>query len=104
MARPKSRRKQRFPHLLGSKWTSVHPILGWRHFQVKERQQGKGGLVFAELVAVCDPQVRLWVNAAVLKNRELWQAGWVAGIPCKPETGDNQEDPQDLEDLDSTFL
>jgi len=41
--------------------------------------------VFAELRAVCDPQVRLWVNAATLKNRDLWQPGWAPledGIPC----------------------
>jgi tryptophan-rich hypothetical protein len=40
--------------------------------------------VFAELRAVCDPQVRLWVNAATLKNRDLWQPGWAPledGIP-----------------------
>ncbi|MFQ3614806.1 MAG: TIGR02450 family Trp-rich protein [Cyanobacteriota bacterium] len=88
MARQKSRHKQRFPHLLGSKWTSVRPVLGWRHFQVKARQQGDGGLVFAELEAVCDPQVRIWVNASALKNRQLWQAGWTPlqdGIPCGPE-------------------
>jgi tryptophan-rich hypothetical protein len=79
VARNKPRRKQPFPHLLGSKWTSAQPVMGWRHFQVTARQQGEGGLVFAELRAVCDPQVRLWVNAATLKNRALWQAGW---IPC----------------------
>ncbi len=65
--------------------------MGWRHFQVKERQQGKEGLVFAELRAVCDPQVRIWVNASTLKNRALWQAGWTPledGIPCGPEDND----------------
>ncbi|MFT0814202.1 TIGR02450 family Trp-rich protein [Synechococcus sp. OH20] len=85
MARSKPRQKQRFPHLLGSKWTSVQPVMGWRHFQVTARQEGQGGLVFAELRAVCDPQVRLWVNAATLKNRDLWQPGWTPledGIPC----------------------
>lgn len=85
VARNKPRRKQPFPHLLGSKWTSVQPVLGWRHFQVTARQQGEGGLVFAELRAVCDPQVCLWVNAATLKNRDLWQPGWTPledGIPC----------------------
>ncbi len=65
--------------------------MGWRHFQVKERQQGEGGLVFAELRAVCDPQVRIWVNASTLKNRALWQAGWTPledGIPCGSEDND----------------
>ncbi|MEN9224821.1 MAG: TIGR02450 family Trp-rich protein [Thermostichus sp. HHBFW_bins_43] len=102
MARSKPRHKQRFPHLLGSKWTSVRPVMGWRHFQVKERQQGGGGLVFAELRAVCDPQVRIWVNASTLKNRALWQAGWTPltpledGIPCGPKDSDTNNTPSTL--------
>ncbi len=68
-------KKQKFPHLVGSKWTAQDKILGWRHFQVVNRKN-QGALVFAEIVAACDPQVRLWVNAGMLKNRSLWQAGW----------------------------
>ena len=68
-------RKQKFPHLLGSKWTACYSTEGWRHFQVANRKQ-EGSWVFAELVAACDPTVRLWVNAKQLKNRSLWQAGW----------------------------
>ncbi|NJN38052.1 MAG: TIGR02450 family Trp-rich protein [Acaryochloridaceae cyanobacterium CSU_3_4] len=67
--------KQKLPHLLGSKWTAQSSTLGWRHFQVVNRQN-EGALVFAELVAACDESVRLWVNAQVLKNRRLWQPGW----------------------------
>ena len=72
MAKPK---KQKFPHLLGSKWTAQQQTMGWRHFQVTNRKN-EGRLVFAELVASCDPTVRFWINANVLKNRQLWQAGW----------------------------
>lgn len=49
--------------------------MGWRHFQVANRKN-QGKLVFAELVAACDPAVRFWLNAKVLKNRQLWASGW----------------------------
>ncbi|MCL6433211.1 MAG: TIGR02450 family Trp-rich protein [Leptolyngbyaceae cyanobacterium HOT.MB2.61] len=67
--------KQKFPHLVGSKWTACQPLEGWRHFQVVNRKN-QGDWVFAELVAACDPSVRFWVNAKLLKERSLWQAGW----------------------------
>lgn len=70
-------KKQKFPHLLGSKWTAQAKILGWRHFQVKNRQN-QGKWVFAELVSSCDPTVRLWVNAQQLKDDRLWAAGWTS--------------------------
>ncbi len=68
-------KKQKFPHLLGSKWTAQQPTWGWRHFQVVNRKNQEH-LVFAELVAACDPGVRFWINAQQLKQRSLWQAGW----------------------------
>lgn len=68
-------KKQAFPHLVGSKWTAQQPTFGWRHFQVVNRKNGQG-MVFAELVAACDPQVRFWINAKGLRNRTLWAAGW----------------------------
>ena len=67
--------KQKFPHLLGSKWTAQQPTLGWRHFRAINRKN-EGKWVFAELVAACDESVRLWVNAQALKDRDLWAAGW----------------------------
>jgi tryptophan-rich hypothetical protein len=68
-------KKQKFPHLLGSQWTAQQVTFGWRHFKVTNRKN-KGSLVFAEMVAACDPTVRFWVNAQVLKNQQLWLAGW----------------------------
>ncbi|MEO1093517.1 MAG: TIGR02450 family Trp-rich protein [Cyanobacteria bacterium J06638_28] len=68
-------KKQKFPHLVGSKWTAHQKTLGWRHFQVVNRKNERG-IVFAELVAACDPDVRFWINAKGLKNRDLWMAGW----------------------------
>ncbi|NJP10989.1 MAG: TIGR02450 family Trp-rich protein [Leptolyngbyaceae cyanobacterium RU_5_1] len=68
-------RKQKFPYLVGSKWTAQTTIDGWRHFQVVNRKNQQHW-VFAELVAACDPSVRFWINAQLLKNRSLWQSGW----------------------------
>ncbi|MDY6939501.1 MAG: TIGR02450 family Trp-rich protein [Cyanobacteriota bacterium] len=68
-------KKQKFPHLLGSKWTARQKMWGWRHFQVVNRQN-RGQWVFAEMVAACDPNVRFWVNAKLLKDRSQWNAGW----------------------------
>ncbi|NEQ95756.1 MAG: TIGR02450 family Trp-rich protein [Cyanothece sp. SIO2G6] len=68
-------RQQRFPHLVGSKWTATREMWGWRHFQVVNRKN-QGKLVFAEMVASCDHQVRFWLNAQLLKDQSLWQSGW----------------------------
>lgn len=72
----KMAKKQKFPHLVGSKWTSKQLTWGWRHFEVVNRKN-EGKWVFAEMIANCDPQVRFWINAKQLKDRELWQAGWI---------------------------
>lgn len=68
-------KKQKFPHLLGSKWTAKQATWGWRHFQVINRKN-QGQWVFAELVASCDDSVRFWINAQQLKDRNLWLPGW----------------------------
>lgn len=71
----KQAQKQKYPHLLDSKWTAQQQTLGWRHFQVVSRKN-QGMWVFAELVASCDDQARVWVNAQLLKDRRLWLPGW----------------------------
>lgn len=68
-------KKQKFPHLLGSKWTAREKTFGWRHFQVIGRKN-EGKLVFAELVSACDPSVRFWTSTKSLSDRDLWQPGW----------------------------
>jgi tryptophan-rich hypothetical protein len=68
-------KKQKFPHLLGSKWTATQKMWGWRHFQVVNRRND-GKWVFAEMVSSCDPTVRFWVNAQAFKDRSQWQPGW----------------------------
>lgn len=50
-------KKQKFPYLVGSKWTAQQKVDGWRHFQVVNRKN-QGKWVFAEMVAACDPLVR----------------------------------------------
>ena len=69
------KRKQKFPYLVGSKWTAKQNTWGWRHFQVVERKN-QGKWVFAEMVASCDPQTRFWLNASQLKDDSLWLPGW----------------------------
>lgn len=68
-------RKQKFPYLIGSKWTAKQKTWGWRHFQVVERKN-QGKWVFAEMVASCDPHTRFWLNASQLKDDSLWLPGW----------------------------
>ncbi len=68
-------KKQKFPHLLGSKWTACQKTFGWRHFQVVNRKN-QGAWVYAELVSSCDRSVRFWVNAKTLKDRSQWHPGW----------------------------
>jgi tryptophan-rich hypothetical protein len=68
-------KKQKFHYLLGSKWTATQKTWGWRHFEVVNRQNN-GKLVFAEMVSSCDPTVRFWINAKVLKDRDQWIPGW----------------------------
>jgi tryptophan-rich hypothetical protein len=67
--------KQKFPYLIGSKWTSKQTTWGWRHFQVINRRN-EDKWVFAEMVSSCDPTVRFWLNASQLKDQALWEAGW----------------------------
>lgn len=69
------RKKQKFPYLVGSKWTAQQKVDGWRHFLVVNRKN-QGKWLFAEMVAACDPNVRFWLNAKLLKDRSQWQAGW----------------------------
>ena len=75
MVKMSKAKKQKFPHLLNSKWTSQQTTWGWRHFQVVNRQN-RGKWVFAEMVASCDPKTRFWINAHQLKDDSLWLPGW----------------------------
>ncbi len=74
MPKPK---KQKFPYLLGSKWTAQQKVDGWRHFQVVNRKN-QGKWVYAEMVASCDANVRFWINARILQDRSQWESGWLS--------------------------
>jgi tryptophan-rich hypothetical protein len=82
--------KQKFPYLLGSKWTAKQTTWGWRHFQVVNRKN-QGKWVFAEMVSSCDPKVRFWINAKQLKDSSLWRTGW--------QTLSEMNQPEELEDI-----
>jgi len=68
-------KKQKFPYLVGSKWTAQRKVDGWRHFQVVNRKN-QSKWVYAEMVAACDPNVRFWINAKLLQDGLQWQVGW----------------------------
>jgi tryptophan-rich hypothetical protein len=68
-------KKQKYPHLMDSKWTAQEKTFGWRHFRVVGRKT-QGELVFAEMIGACDPTVRFWINAKALKDKQLWHPGW----------------------------
>ena len=92
-------KKQKYPHLVGSKWTAQQKTWGWRHFQVVNRKN-EGQWVFAELVASCGPDVRFWINAKALKDTGMWQPGWT---PLK-EIKENEQLFLREEDLVETFV
>lgn len=94
----KTQKKKKFPHLVGSKWTAQQKTWGWRHFQVVNRKN-EADLVFAEMVASCDPNVRFWINAKALKNPSMWEPGWT---PLKEIN--QQEVLRREEDLIETFV
>jgi tryptophan-rich hypothetical protein len=68
-------KRQKFPHLLGSKWTTTDNAWVWRHFQVVNRSK-QGKWIFVEMVASCDSNVRFWVNAEKLFKGSNWLSGW----------------------------
>jgi tryptophan-rich hypothetical protein len=81
----KGKQKLFFPHLVSSKWTATKSIQGWRHYQVKAREDRKP-FTFALMRSVVDEKVQFWVNARVLKDRSQWEPGWKEIVqiePCK---------------------
>ena len=70
-------KKQKFPYLVGSKWTARQKVYGWMHFRVVNRKH-QGKWVYAEMVAACDPKVRFWMNAKLLNDNSQWKTGWQA--------------------------
>lgn len=80
----------------GSKWTAMTPTLGWRHFRIiavrrvsKEPRHNSSS--FLLLQASCDSSAQLWVNAATVRNRACWAAGWLQLSELSGETADGMQ-------------
>ena len=76
---------KRYAHLVGSKWTSTAPLLGWRQFHVTELRRLDAGYV-VELVASVDPSARLTLDARALLDRARFVPGWstLAALQAEP--------------------
>lgn len=70
-------KKQKLPHLLGSKWTAKQTTWGWRHFEVINRKN-EGKWIFVEMKSACDSTTKFWLNANQLKDSCLWLPGWLS--------------------------
>lgn len=62
--------------VVGSKWTAMERIFGWRHFECKQKMK-ISKRTYLLLVATCDDTARLWIHADILKSRDVWAAGWL---------------------------
>ena len=52
-------------------------------------RKNQGQWVFAEMVAACDPNVRFWLNAKLLKEPSQWQAGWQSLKEMEEDVGED---------------
>jgi len=62
--------------VVGSKWTAMERVFGWRHFECKQKMK-ISKRTYLLLVATCDDTARLWVHSDILKSRDVWAAGWL---------------------------
>lgn len=65
----------RLTHLVGSKFTAVAEVKGWRQFHVVGLRKTDDGYD-AELRASCDAAVEVRVPAKSLFDRTAWLPGW----------------------------
>jgi tryptophan-rich hypothetical protein len=68
---------KKYKHLLNSKWTSVEPVKGWRHYQVTDANF-EHSPVQALMTSVCQSNISFWLSADNLKDRNVWMPGWKA--------------------------
>lgn len=65
---------------VNAKWTSSRDMQGWRQFRICERRYDESGVLWLEMMAVCDRTVRFWIPASDLEaeneTNALWQVGW----------------------------
>lgn len=62
--------------IVGSKWTAMERVFGWRHFECKQKMK-IAKRTYLLLVATCDDSARVWVHSDILKSRDVWAAGWL---------------------------
>ncbi|MBQ49992.1 MAG: TIGR02450 family Trp-rich protein [Zetaproteobacteria bacterium] len=61
---------------INSNWTSQKQIRGWKHFRISGRAY-QNGILQIELMAVCDRDVTIWIDASNLAKNDQWQPGWL---------------------------
>jgi tryptophan-rich hypothetical protein len=66
----------RYTHLVGSKFTSVIEVRGWRQFHVIALRKTEDGY-HADLRASCDSSIEIRVPAKSLFDRSSWIPGWL---------------------------
>ncbi|MFK7827096.1 MAG: TIGR02450 family Trp-rich protein [Oligoflexales bacterium] len=62
---------------IGSKWTSLVKVKGFRHYRVCGRRKGSKGELEIELMSALDRKVRFWLCLASFKNDSSWKQGWL---------------------------
>ena len=58
---------------IGLKWTSVHRVNGWKHYEIKNvfKKQKK-----IELFAICDKKNNIKIGIDIINDRNKWLPGW----------------------------
>jgi tryptophan-rich hypothetical protein len=76
-----------YARLVGSKWTSTAPLLGWRQFHVVALRRAPSGWE-AELAASVEPTRRVWVTVAALRGRIDFTPGWLTLAALRAASSD----------------
>jgi tryptophan-rich hypothetical protein len=76
-----------YARLVGSKWTSTAPLLGWRQFHVVALRRAASGWE-AEIAASVEPSRRVWVTVTALRARSAFRPGWSTLAALRAESSD----------------
>lgn len=60
---------------INASWTTIEDKYGWRHFRIVDRRWSDKKLE-VELMAVCDREVRFWIEAKEMGDPALYITGW----------------------------
>ena len=88
-----------------SKWTSIKPINGLRHFVLVNETKEKGDIIFL-MVSVLDSAINLKISYEELKNSGNWEKGWInlSKFESITEDYENYKSTIKLEDKDKIFV